>query len=672
MKIIKKFLLLFLIMMIGLFNINSSYAISNIDEIISNMTNKEKIAMMLMPAFRKEKNVDINYDNIKSIISSYEFAGVILFGENTKDIESTMRFVDLLQDSNKNHNSRLLIAIDQEGGYITRLGVGTAMSGNMALGASDDEESIYMAGSIIGRELKMLGINTNFAPVVDVNNNPANPVIGVRSFSDDASLVAKYANSFMKGLQSEGITTSLKHFPGHGDTINDTHTCLSIINKSYAELKKLELVPFQELINNGTDMIMSAHIQYPNIETNTYVSVSDNQQYTLPATLSKTILTDILRNDMGYKGIIVTDALDMDAIANNFELVDASVKAINAGADILLMPFIYDSQIDKYDDYINTLANKVGNEISEENVNASVKRILTLKSKKGLLNDYDNSKLEEDIVNAKKYVSSIENHKEEFEIAKKTITMIKNDNNILPLNGDEKTVILYEYASHIKSFDYAFSLLNKDGININKDNISYESIYDGNAIDIDKVKEKIGDAKTVIMVHSLYNSSDLVDPDLDRMNQIIEYVHEMGGKVIALSTQLPYDVVKFNNADAIVLTYLANGIKYNIEEYDSELLTYGPNVLAGVYMLYSNKDDMKGKLPVNIYKLDDNNKFINEVLYSRGFGLEYFKEETEEVAPVIEENENVPDTSDNILDSLVLFIISSLSLVGLFIFKEKF
>ena len=621
------FMLITLALLTSVLLPNKVYAeASRIDEIMSSMSNEDKIAMMIMPAFRKQSGVEINEDNIKEILSTYGFAGVILFAENTTDTESTMRFVDLLQDSNKNNPSRLLIAIDQEGGYVTRLGIGTNMPGNMALAATNDPKNAYDSARIIGSELSALGINTDFAPVVDVNNNPSNPVIGIRSFSDDPNTVATYSEQFMKGLQSEGIATSLKHFPGHGDTNTDTHTGLAIIEKSYDELKKNELIPFQKLVNGGTDMIMTAHIQFPNIEKETYVSKKDGQTYTLPATLSKTILTDILRKDMGYEGVIVTDAMNMAAISTQFGMLDASIKAINAGADILLMPFTYDSQKDELKEYIQTLASKIGTEISEENVNNSVRRILTLKEKKGLLAEYDNSDLENKIEDAKKSVSSVDNHSKEFEIAKKSITMIKNDDKVLPLSTKHKTVILYEYGSHVKAVSNAISLLKDEDDEVNGDNIVVYPFYDNTGLPLETIKEVVSDAKNVVMIRSTYGLGDLADPDLIKMNQLIDYVHENGGKVIAMSTQLPYDIVKFKNADALVLTYLANGIRFDLEDYEDSIPKYGPNVMAGIYMLFTQKDNMTGVLPVNIYGVDNDNKIISEVLYKRGFGLRYLED----------------------------------------------
>ena len=241
-----------------------------INQIIDNMTTEEKVAQMIMPSFRwsdeeKTKLREITPE-VEELLNDYSFAGVILFGQNIDNVEQTTRLIDALQKANAENPeavSQLLIAIDQEGGYVTRLAQGTVMPGNMGLAATDDPELAYEAASIIGSELDAIGVNTNFAPVVDVNSNPENPIIGVRSFSDDPDMVAEYGTEFMEGLQDQGIITALKHFPGHGDTSTDTHTDMTVVDKSKEELTENELKPFQELINNGTDMIMTAHIQYP-------------------------------------------------------------------------------------------------------------------------------------------------------------------------------------------------------------------------------------------------------------------------------------------------------------------------------------------------------------------------------------------------------------------------
>ena len=398
-------------------------------------------------------------------------------------------------------------------------------------------------------------------------------------------------------------------------------------------------------------MVMADHVSYSNIEKTDekFISTNDGNEYYLPASLSKTMLTDKLRGDLGFDGVIITDAFDMGAITKNFSLEDASIKAINAGANIILMPYIYDSQKDQLKTYIQTLASKIGTEISEDAVNDSVRRILNLKKSKGLLDAYDGSTLEDRIANAKELVSSRANHDKEFEIAKKVITMIKNDDKVLPLSGDDKTIIFYEYGTHFTAAVNAINMLLKEGSLKDDENLYAYNLYGTKGFDLNRLRTLTEGFKNVIIINALYDTSSLKDSDFDKMNDFIDIIHENNARAIFISSHLPYDAARIKNADAIVLTYLANGIRFNIDDYEKELPKYGPNIIAGLYMLFTNKEDMNGVLPVNIYKLDDNNDFTDEVLYKRGFGLKY-KEETNNDNP-INNNSNViinPSTGDNI------------------------
>ena len=229
--------------------------------------------------------------------------------------------------------------------------------------------------AIYGEELKLLGIHADYAPVLDVNNNPNNPVIGVRSFSDDPEVVSEYGAAFIRGLHGAGVISTLKHFPGHGNTGTDSHTGLPLIDSSYEALKAVELVPFQAAIDAGADMVMTAHIQYPQIETETYVSKSTGEEIFLPATMSRTILTDILRGDMGFEGVIVTDALDMAAISANFTDEDMILLPINAGVDMLMLPMVYDTVSFQRMQDMTDLAVQLVREgkISEDRIDASLR-----------------------------------------------------------------------------------------------------------------------------------------------------------------------------------------------------------------------------------------------------------------------------------------------------------
>lgn len=285
-----------------------------------------------MPDFRnwevngEEVSVTELNDDIQQILADYSFGGVILFAENVVETEQTAKLVHQFQSTMvENDHIPLLVGIDQEGGIVNRLGSGTQLPGNMALGATADPDNANLAGQIIGSELEALGINVNFAPSVDVNNNPKNPVIGLRSFSSDPDLVSEFGLSYMDGIRQYNVATAAKHFPGHGDTEVDSHYGLPVVDKSLDELEANELIPFRATVENNVDMLMTAHIQFPQLESESKVSQEDGSDILLPSTLSPAILTDLLREEMGYEGIVITDALNMDAIANNFGEVETAI-----------------------------------------------------------------------------------------------------------------------------------------------------------------------------------------------------------------------------------------------------------------------------------------------------------------------------------------------------------
>lgn len=316
----------------------------NIKQMVSGMSLEEKIGQMLMPDFRNWKKkgessakglTEMN-DEVAGIIEKYRLGGVILFAENVTGTEQTVRLTDGLQQASP--DIPLFITIDQEGGIVTRLESGTNLAGNMAVGASRSGKNAFRSGKIIGKELSSLGINVNFSPVLDVNNNPDNPVIGVRSFSSKPELTSKLGIQMMKGLQDEQMIATAKHFPGHGDTAVDSHYGLPLVPHNEKRLRSVELAPFQKAIDAGIDMIMTAHVQFPAFDDTTYKSKKDGEDIMVPATLSKKVMTDLLRKDLSFKGVVVTDALNMKAISDNFGQEEAVVMAVKAGVDIALMP----------------------------------------------------------------------------------------------------------------------------------------------------------------------------------------------------------------------------------------------------------------------------------------------------------------------------------------------
>ena len=331
-------------------------------DIMNNMTLDEKIAQMIILSYESSE-VD---DNLKSVLNEYTPGGFILMGYNYSTYDNTKKFID---DLNSLSNIPMIISTDEEGGSVQRLEYlsdvdVTHIPYMYDVGKKNDKKLTKEIAKVLAEELRTLGINLTYAPDADIFSNPNNEVIGKRSFGEDKELVSKMAVTFNNGLEENGIIGTFKHFPGHGDTDVDSHVNLPIINKTYEELKENELVPFGNAIKNGAKLIMVGHIALPSV-------VGDNT----PASLSKKIITDILKNDMNYDGLVITDALDMGALTNNYSDEEIYTMAINAGVDLLLMPNEYKDTIDI-----------IKKNISEDRINESVKKILTFKYK--YLSDY--------------------------------------------------------------------------------------------------------------------------------------------------------------------------------------------------------------------------------------------------------------------------------------------
>lgn len=355
-----------------------------IDNIMNNMSIEQKIGQMII--LNSNKNIVDN--ELKELINNNNPGGFILMKDNITTYDNTKKFVS---DLKENTDIPLIISIDEEGGNVQRLRYITDVNSiNIPymyyLGKTNNESLAYRVGEVIAEELKTIGVNVVYAPVVDIYSNKNNTVIGKRSFGENKDIVSLMANSVANGIESKNVIPTYKHFPGHGDTDVDSHTSLPIINKTYEELKELELTTFSSAINNNAKLIMVGHIALPNI-------TGDNT----PATLSKKLITDILKNDMKYDGLVITDALNMGALTKTYTNEEIYIKVIDAGVDILLMPKDYNEAIDI-----------IKNNISEERINESVKKILYFKYK--FLKDedfYDKSYLtkkeHQDIIDQIKY-----------------------------------------------------------------------------------------------------------------------------------------------------------------------------------------------------------------------------------------------------------------------------
>ena len=596
-----------------------------VNGIIANMTIEQKLAQMMIIAIRYEPDTSKGITKLtkayKKLLKKYDFGGLIMYANNMTDINQTVTMIREAQSASmKSANGiPMFICVDQEGGLVNRVSFGTTGSGNMALAATGDTSNTEEIAGILGEEISALGFNMDFAPVSDVNNNPDNPVIGTRSFSDDPNTVAENVVAFIDGLNKYNISTSVKHFPGHGNVGEDSHTKLPLSELTLDELKECELIPFEAGIEDGADMIMTAHIQYPNIDDTTYISKDDGKEVYLPATLSKKIMTGLLRDEMGFDGIIISDSMQMDAIATHFDETDAAVLAINAGVDLLIRPSdVYqDDEINTFPDvnkYMKKLAARVkAGDITEERLDESVGRIFRLKFKKGIMTDTLSVTKKTQIKNAKKVVGIPENHTREWEIASEGITLVKNENNAFPIDGmsGENTLILIPSEYRRASVEYAINRLEKESL-VNPKNVDV-ICYSDITIKNKALKKALNKADNVLILSQSTKKNDLVC-------SIIEKAHKNGAKVTFLSLNLPYDIACYTDVDAALCAYHAYG-----SAYDSE--GNGPfnlNVAVAVCSVFAESVP-QGTLPVNIPKIIENEdgsiSYSDQLLYERSFGI---------------------------------------------------
>jgi beta-N-acetylhexosaminidase len=334
----------------------------SISAVISKMSLEDKIGQMILAGV-SGTSMDANANKL---ISQLHVGGIIFYKYNFETPTQVIQLVNQLKAGNSS-SLPLLLGVDQEGGRVTRLPGGLVnFPPNKQIGQINNPDFSYKVGTLLGRELKEFGLNLDFAPVLDINSNPNNPVIGDRSFGDNAEIVSKLGIQTMRGIQSQNVITTIKHFPGHGDTSVDSHLDLPIVNKSLKELKELELIPFERAINQGGDVVMVAHILLPQLDK------------TNPGTMSKAVMTDLLRKQLGFTGVIITDDMTMGAITEHFDIGKAAVESVKAGSDIILVGHDYNNVVK----IISSLKAAVQNgEISEQRLNESIERIIQLKRK---------------------------------------------------------------------------------------------------------------------------------------------------------------------------------------------------------------------------------------------------------------------------------------------------
>lgn len=604
---------------------------ADVEAVLAGMSLRDKAAQMLIisprewkadPASEKGESITALNDALRAFFAENHFGAVLLYAENCHDAEQLLRLTsDIQQAAVDGGGLPMFVSIDQEGGSVSRLTFGTSGVGSMALAATGDPENARTMARVHGEELQLLGINVNYAPVMDINDDPANPIIGVRSFGDTPGIVSEYGVAFMRGLHDTGTIATLKHFPGHGDTDVDSHTGLPLVDRSLDELRQNELIPFKAAIDAGADMVMTAHIQYPQVETQTYVSVSTGEEIYIPATMSKTILTDILRGELGFEGVIVSDALEMAAISENYALDDVLTMSINAGVNMLMPPRITDAgSMQSLSDIVDRVVSLAeAGTIDMWRIDDAVRRILTLKQRYGLLNRTDFTVTEARAAEAVAGTGSAEHRQIAWDIALKGLTLLKNENDAFPMDvkPGESTLILISAESRSAVGEQAKALLGGLGEDIT-----------GMVIEKNTSKacaEAARAADHVVVVSRAWNG-DSMNPDtgdgwpVGAINRIIDDCHADGKAVIVISAQLPYDAACYPGADAILLAY-SSSVTRSVPPASGPGSAYVPNLPAAICACFG-VGTPEGRLPVSLPRMDGDGRLTGEVIYPRQIGAD--------------------------------------------------
>lgn len=550
---------------------------------------------------------------IADLITKSDLGGVILFADNLKSTEQVVQLNHELHQTSQLSALKLplFVSVDQEGGRVARLPrqTSTAFTGSLSIAATHANYGTWFAkqtGDVLGKELAAVGFNLNFAPNVDVNINPNNPVINVRSFGEDPKMVSELAGAQLAAMQQHGLLGTLKHFPGHGDTSVDSHTGLPKVEHDLAKVKQVDLAPFQYAIDNKlVNVIMTAHIQYPKLDNSKFVS-KDGKSMVKPATMSRKILTDLLRAQMGYQGLIVTDALDMRGVSSFFNEQQTVIETFKAGADIALMPIKIRKQEDfiKLEQLLDGLERAVlSGQLSRAEVEASYLRIV--KAKRSLnINFGPQTPIAEKVNQAKAKLASPESRSIELALAKAAITAIKGSGQLSPRT---KSIQLFmPDPNKCLAITHALKM-RKPQLTINcMDYLNY---------DLKTLQQGIKQADAFIAA-SLTPKQSLAEMggmgDLPRLskqvkkskinkwskpriiNSLLSFAKQQKKQTVFVSLRMPYEAVKYApSADHVLTTY-----SYNQYEDEAGQVT-GAAYEALASVLFGRTQAM-GVLPVSV------------------------------------------------------------------------
>lgn len=536
-----------------------------VDSVYNTLALEEKFGQLFMVAAYSNKDF-AHYNAIDKLIQENKIGGLIFFqGGPVRQAKLTNRF----QSKSK---TPLFIGIDAEWGLGMRLDSTYRYPWNMTLGAIQDMNLLEKVGVQMGEQSKRLGLQFNFAPVLDINTNPKNPIIGFRSFGEDKFKVTERAIALMKGFQSQGVFSTGKHFPGHGDTETDSHKSLPTIHFSKERLSEVELYPYRKMFHDGLSSVMVAHLKVPSLEPRS----------NYPSSISYNVVTDILQKELGFKGLIFTDALNMKSVSNFKLPSEINFEAFMAGNDVLLFPADIPSTIEKF-----KLAYSA-NLFSEERLAFSVKKILKFKYKAGL-NSYKPIVID----NLYTDLNSSKNDALQYELYENAVTVLKNTTAILPIKNLDKQKIAYVKIGD-DSNDAFVSTLKK-----------YAEVTVVEDANLDSLQVKLKPFTTVIIGYHksdvAFKDDDLKSNDLYKINFLAK-----NNNVILDVFAKPYSLLPITNFDAI----------------EGLVVSYQNNAIAQIVSaeLIFGAIEAKGKLPVSIHtSFKVNDGFSTEKLSRLGF-----------------------------------------------------
>ena len=545
-----------------------------VEKIVRRMSLEEKIGQMIACSYSGQF---VNKDSetlrrLEHLIVERKIGGLILFGGQ---VYETAYLTNAVQRMAK---IPLLVASDFERGAGNQIQGAIEFPPLMAIGATCSEEQAYLMGKITALEGRAMGVHMTYAPVADVNINPLNPIINTRSIGEDPKEVSRLAMAFIKGCQENGLIATAKHFPGHGDTDLDSHTVLPTVSGDRSRLEKVELYPFKKAIEAGVQAIMTAHLQLPALDSTP----------NLPATLSPLILTGLLREELGFKGLIVTDAMGMGGVTSLYSPQEAALKAIQAGVDMVLLPPTPDEVIESL-----IQAVKLG-QISEARIATSVRRILEAKARLGL---HRNKLVDVDILDER--VAT----KENLELARKmhesAITLVKNSGGILPLSKLDQKIAVFSLSSDPDGYFAGRPFVQE----IEKRCSTVLSFFSDSSTGEELIQEaaqKAGEAD--LLVFALFSTLRASKGSVDLESKHIELIRQAAANsapVVVISFGSPYFLKHFPDVDCYLCAY-----------------RWTPQAQEAAAKALFGEIDIKGRLPVSM-----------PGLYPQGHGLILFKKD---------------------------------------------